>query len=310
MWGASLCWLFSATTGFAQVKVEIPRGYADAAPANQKAPAARPALPAPVPFPAQAAPAGGIAPAWRVAPAARAAPAAEGQSVLDLLTKALGEEIDPNVLKLENQYLPKVQQLLRSELAFVKRVCRPDKEQYQEIALAARGWLRPAVREYAVAANQIRKRGARGWAATMPQAGTMLRKKINAIVKATLRPDQVEQYEEECAFRTAHRKRAVVLNLIVKLDEKLGFTPEQRDKLIESLTEGYQESWEQWLQFMHHNADFTPQIPNECVLSVLNEEQKNVWQQLSKTRRGVAVGHFFAQPIAVIEEDLVWEEME
>lgn len=322
IWGVMFWLCFSIAPCFAQEKAEIPRGYEDAPPAKERA-AARPAaaarvLPAPaqvqvlapavaVPLPAQAAPAGADAPVWRVAPAARAAPAEEGQSVLELLTDALGEEIDPNVRNLENRYLPLAEQLLTTELAFVKRVCQPEREQYEEIATATRGRVRPAVREYAVALNRIQRGRARAGDHAVLQPGTVLQKEVAAVLKAKLRPDQVKQYEEECTWRTARRRRAVAMNLVVKLDEELGLTPEQRAKLIESLTNRYQENWEQWLQIMQHNPELMPQIPNDCVLTVLNREQRDVWMRLSKSNVSFASGGFLLPPIATIEEDVAWE---
>ena len=279
VWVGLFCLGFSTTIGRAQDKAEVPQGYEDALPAGQ-----RPR-------------------------AARAAPAGEDRSLLEMLTDALGEVPDPNVRKLEVQYLPQFQQLLTPELAFVRRVCEPDKEQFREVAAAVRERLAVAVKEYAVSQNRIQKGRVRRASLVTPQPRTLIQRQVTTIVKAKLRPEQAERYQEECKQRTARRKRAVVLNLVAKLDEELVLSADQREKLIESLTVNYQQTWDQWLPMLIHIPQFTPDIPQDCVLPSLNGKQKAVWRQTAKTGINIMGGIHFAPP-AVVIEDAELEELE
>lgn len=278
--GALLCCFLSATPCLGQKKVELPRGYGEAAPAKR-----RPKPPAPAP----------------------AAHAADGQSILDILTEQL-DAADPQVLALERTYTSRMKPLLQAELAFIQGVCGADREQYEAIATDANARFRRAVREYAVAVNQIQHRGARPGSQSIPRPETLIQKEVVPILKERLNPEQFERYEKECHNRTTSRKRAVVMNLIVKLDEELRFTAEQRSKLVQVLTENYQSDWDQWIELMQHNIQATPQIPQQCLLPVLTQEQQEVWARLPKSRSSITFGGFFNHPIATIEEEeMVWE---
>ncbi len=281
--GALLCWFLSATLCLGQKKVELPRGYAEAAPAKKK------------PLPAAA------------APGARAVPAAEGQSILDILTEQL-DAADPQVLALERQYTSRMKPLLQAELAFIQGVCGVDREQYDAIATDANARFRRAVREYAVAMNGVQQRRVRAGTQSVPRPESLIQKEVAPILKDKLSPKQLKRYEKESQDRAARRKRAVVMNLIVALDDELRFTSEQRSKLLEVLTENYQSNWDQWIELMQHNIQSTPQIPQQCLVRVLTQEQQEVWTRLPKRNVRLGLGSFAAQPIAVIEEDeIVWE---
>lgn len=286
IWGALLCLGLSTTVGLAQNKAEVPKGYEDAAPAGQRRPAAR------------------------AAPAARDRPTDEmlNRTVLEVLTDAVEKRADANVRKLKVQDLPQLRQFVKPELAFVRRVCEPDKEQFREVGAAVQERFGIAVGEQAVRQNQIQFLGARAGAMGMPQLRTVFQEQMTTIVRAKLRPEQVERYEEECAHRTARRKRAVVLNLVAKLDDKLSLSSDQREKLVESLTAGYQETWGQWLVMLTHIAQFTPDIPQDCVLPALSEKQKAVWRETPKMGTNVMGGLHFA-PAMVVIEDAELEEL-
>jgi hypothetical protein len=231
----------------------------------------------------------------------------EGQSVLELLADALGQNDDPNVRNLERQFLPQFQQLLKVELAFVHRLCGPDREELLEVATAARARLGIAVKRYAVAQNQMRQRRVRGASPAWSEPITLIQQQVAAIVEEKLRPEQARRYEEECAHRTARRKRAVVLNLVARMDEDLRLTTDQREQLVRLLTAGYQESWAQWLQLLAHDAQAMPNIPDHCVLPALSEDQKAVWRQTSKS--GYVTGGLPFAPAMMVVEDPVLEEL-
>ena len=284
LFGALLCWCLSASLCLGEKKVELPRGYGEAAPAQ------------PRPLPRAAAP----------APAA-AASAAAGQSILDILTEQL-DAADPQVLALERQYTSRMKPFLQAELVFIQGVCAADRKQYEAIATDANTRFRRAVREYAVAMNGIQQRGMRAGQQSVPQPETLIQKEVAPILKARLSPEQFKRYEKECHDRVDRRKRAVVMNLVVKLDEDLRLTGDQRSKLVEVLTENYQNNWDQWIELIHHSIHATPNIPQQCLTQVLNEDQQKVWMQLPKTNASIAMGAFAAQPIVVIEEEeMVWE---
>ena len=135
-WTGVLCLSLVAATASAKEKVEVPQGYEEAAVAENHA------------------------------PAENAAGAANARELVEVLADALGAKVDPHVAALEGQFLQHFQRLLKSELAFARRVCQLDRSQYARIADAANRHLRMAVREYAIAQNQLRRQQARRSAIT------------------------------------------------------------------------------------------------------------------------------------------------
>jgi len=260
--------------GFAQdeEEKEVPQGYEDAAVADE----ARPAVEAQI--------------------------EEDAGSLIDVLVGALAEDADPNVANLERQFLPQFQPLLKPELAFIRRVCHLNKEQHDQIAKSADQRLRVAVKEYAIAQNNMRQGRGRFRAQSMPDPRKLVQQQLAKLVKQRLSTEQAEAYQQECDKRNAQRKRAAVLGLVAKLDEELVLTVEQREKLIESLTSNWQDAWVQSLQILIHNTQYLPHIPDQHVVPFLNETQKAVWRGAQKQSMAHGGGFGFA-PVQVMIDD-------
>ena len=287
-----------ASIAFSQEKSEAPRGYADAPAAKKKAaPAAKAKAP---PGYEDAPTANEAAPA--ASARAEAAPASE--SLMDTLVNALTENNDPNVANLERQFLPQFQPLVRAEQAFVQRACGLSKEQRAQIVKAGEECAKAAVRKYALAQNQLRQgRGLRiaGGVPVMPAPRGLVQQQMASIVQSKLRPEQAEQYRQECDKRAANRKDVAVRNLVTSLDECLMLTAEQRDKLMASLTANWQENWSHSTQMLLHGNQFLPNIPDQHVVPFLNEMQTAAWRNIAK--RAVSFGDFDPAPMAVMIDD-------
>lgn len=229
-------------------------------------------------------------------------PAAENPSLIEVLAGALGEPVDPNVQALEKQYLPQFKPVLNRELAFLRRVCEPNEEQLRQVAATAQDRLAVAVRRYATAQNQFRQGRARNASTAMPEPRVLIQQELAAIVEQKLRPEQASHYAEECSQGAEFRKRAVVLNLVARFDKDLALSPDQRQKLIESLTANYQENWGRWLSLVAHNIQVSPQIPENLVLPLLNEKQKTIWRQSPQSDNVWVEGIEFAAPMIIMED--------
>ena len=237
-------------------------------------------------------------PKKKAAPA-RAQPAKKGQSLINKLAGALEAAEDrnarndePNIRNLETQFVPQLQQLLYVELALLRRVCHVDQKPFVELAKAAKASLPVAVREYAVAQNAIMM-GRRQNVADAVDPRSQVEQLLAPLVESTLGSEQAQLYREECDKRVESRKRAVVLNLVVTLDERLVLTAEQRAGLVQSLSSNYQNAWDQWLQISAFNTQYVPSIRDESVVPLLDERQKIVWRQ---TRKQDFNGVHFGQP--------------
>ena len=117
-------------------------------------------------------------------------------------------------------------------------------------------------------------------------ARSQVQRVLAPLVESKVGPEQAERYRRECDKRTAGRKRAVVLNLVAALDERLILTAEQRAALVQSLSSDYQNSWDQWFEmFAFGNPQYLPFVRDESIAALLNVTQKSVWQQVSKLHR-------------------------
>lgn len=180
---------------------------------------------------------------------------------------------DPNVQMFEQQYGAQFQILYKTELHFMRSVCQPTKEQYDKIAADAEPALKATIKKYASIM--------RGIPAQESDPRTPIADGIVKAVRRTLSPEQAARYQQELDQRAAARKRAVVLNLVVKIDKILVLTPEQRIKLGEILEKNWNESWSQrqWLTF---SAQYFPPMPDARILPVLTVMQRNVWRGIQK----------------------------
>jgi hypothetical protein len=125
---------------------------------------------------------------------------------------------------------------------------------------------------------------------------------LAAALKRAVTADQMAAYTSEVAKRTERRKRAAVLTAVSLLDEALWLTPEQRQKIHDSLVANWQASWEQWLMLHRYGGQYFPMIPDQHVVSHLNEEQRRVWNGLQK----ISLSSWSGAEAQVPEDDGWW----
>jgi hypothetical protein len=282
----------------AAVPVQAVPARAFAVPIQAAAPVAAPAAaakPATV-KPAAVRPAsGGIvlrAAAVKLAPAQ---PAKKG-TLTDALVNAItgNQDAEKQRLDAQNQqlrameaeYRPQFQQMLYTELAFLRRACKPDEKQFLEVAKASKAGLLAPLHEY-VAAISMPRMGP-GMQNNDPRAS--LQKLLVPLAESKLGAEKARLYRQECDKRTESRKHAVVSSLVAALDERLVLTAAQRDKLVLSLTPKYDNSWDQYCEMFAYNGQYLPAIPEQSILPVLDEKQKHVWQEISKLNGQVFFG--------------------
>lgn len=276
-WVVLLCAVLVPTVGLAKDPPKVPEGYEDA-PAAGEAPARHVVV---------ASDERTVVVNARVnvaeeAPAKPARDAATGRRLITTLADAMQEDVDPNVRRLETQFLPQFVQLLRSELLYVRKICNLNKEQLTEIARFTRPRLKLAAREYAVAQNRLMRGRGIGEARKMPDPRNLVERQIAEVLNTRLPAKQADEYRQESEKRTASRKRTMVLNLVVKLDDRLVLTAEQRAKLTQTLSTEYQDALGQWQTMLMHNVGMVPQIPDNLIVPLLDERQKAVWQKTAK----------------------------
>jgi hypothetical protein len=172
--------------------------------------------------------------------------------------------------------------LLRGELLFVRVVCHPSKDEYARIAAVGDEALGQSVREYAEAQSAAMRGDGRNEWPKLPDPRQLIAGRLYRATVEILSNSQAETYKQELDKRAAHRKYVTILNLVAMLDRKLVLTAEQREKLVVSLTDQWNESWSQSLEILTLGDQYFPILPDNYVLPILNDFQRSVWRETPK----------------------------
>lgn len=280
---------------------------------NAKPEPADKAKPAAKPKPAK----GGIVRQKAAVAAKDAAEAAEevGQIFGDLIGGLFGRKavpqaavavVDKNALKqFEARYGRHFDQIIKTELHFIRLVCQPTRQQYD--ALAADGKLiRTKVLNKFAMVQQGMNRGIHSSSdndTRKPVAEGLLQS-----AKRHLSPDQVVKYESELAERNAAHQEVAILVTAAKLDEKLVLNTEQRSQVTEVLGENWHKSWGS-VQTMMYGSRYFPNIPDQKITPLLTSTQKKVLRTFNQQNR-VFFGFNVGMNQGIVIPDEKWEDEE
>jgi hypothetical protein len=207
-----------------------------------------------------------------------------------------------NINMMAQQWEPQIRGLLRTEYRFMRTVCEPSKEQRLPIVRESDPWVKEAAKQFAE--WQMNGRRVAGGSPGQPDFRALLVEHLSGSVKTHLSASQFERYRKELDARAADEKQVAVLNLVAKLDQNLLLSPDQRDRLKESLTAGWDESWSQNLQMFQLADQYMPSIPDDRIVPYLNATQRGIWSGLQKLGR-VSFGIDFGvnEPAGPLDED-------
>lgn len=189
-----------------------------------------------------------------------------------------------NVNGIVGQWTRQFRPILHVEYLFMRVICDPSKEERLSIACAGLKALDEAAETYAVwQKNQNMVMGGKlvEQPAT-PDTRKLIQDALAAAVKAKLSPSQYERYRVELNARATEQKRTAILNLIVRLDQSLVLSAEQREQIRGSLSSHWAEAWAQGHQSFNLETQYIPMIPDPLVADYLNANQKTIWTGLQK----------------------------
>jgi len=190
------------------------------------------------------------------------------------------------------QFRGQFEPLLKVELSFTNRVCKLSDEQRRTLITKSDAWLDMFTREYAKQGGQPQQMQGVWFGAGRPQSSADPREGIQAgvekLVKAELPEEQAALYMEENKKRAAFAKRIAVENLVSRIDKELILSPEQREKLTQSLTEHWDNKWAPQLEMFMHGMDMWPNVPDQWIRPHLTAAQQVAWGRLNKNN-----GHIF-----------------
>jgi hypothetical protein len=205
--------------------------------------------------------------------------------------------LDPAEREIRNRLQP----ILKRELTFAARVCKLDKPERKILADAGQEAVKKAVHLY----TQAQRNGGQGQFVVLngvrnvaqPNPIKMLQSALQDSAKDKLPPEKLQLLNDEFSKRVEYRKQAMIDNLIVILDKKLGLTEKQRTEIAESLAASWDDSWAPQLQIFMFDQDVIPRIPDKCITPHLQAAQKTVWDNMPNKNVQFGFDAFEVDPI-------------
>ncbi|MFM9962216.1 MAG: hypothetical protein ACKV2Q_13460 [Planctomycetaceae bacterium] len=225
---------------------------------------------------------------------ADAAPKADQPAEPKKAVDAREAQIDAQVQQWIPQFTQQYRPILTTELNFIRQVCDLTPEQRPKIKTAGEATLKEAVVKMAEFQGAMMRGGFRGQN-QQPDPQKTIRESIAKALQDTLTPEQMAKYKAEATQRTALRKRAAIRCVVARLDGTLCLTADQRDKITQSITAGWQDKWEQWLALSVYGDQYFPMVPDQHVATHLDADQKSVWGGLQKVEFGYYGGNIIAE---------------
>jgi hypothetical protein len=105
---------------------------------------------------------------------------------------------------------------------------------------------------------------------------------VARLVKSELHAAKAARYEEECRKRAEFEQQVAIENLVAQIDAELKLSPEQREKLTESLTKHWDKSWAPQIEMFVHGMNLWPNVPDQWIRPHLTAAQQLAWGRLNK----------------------------
>jgi hypothetical protein len=206
--------------------------------------------------------------------------------------KAADAQLQQFIPQFNEQYRP----MLTVELNFIRQTCELPVAQRPKVRKAGEAALADVCKK--MAENQLRHMvpgGGAVQAVTPPDPRQTIRSALKKALQETLTPEAFAKYSAELDQRSATRKHAAITSVVARLDGAMCLTVEQREKIEASINAAWQDRWEQWLYLNIYGDQYFPIMPDEAVVSHLNQDQKSIWSGLQKVDFGFWGGNGIAE---------------
>jgi hypothetical protein len=118
--------------------------------------------------------------------------------------------------------------------------------------------------------------------ANNPDAHQLLQDGVASVMKKDLTASQWSLYEIERGKRDEHRKSMTIRYFLDAIDRELYLSPDQRDRLDQSLSSNWDTNWTLYLENHLYGNRFYPMTIDPLVTPVLTDPQKEVWKGVQK----------------------------
>ncbi|MFM7108038.1 MAG: hypothetical protein ACKOZU_05485 [Planctomycetaceae bacterium] len=174
------------------------------------------------------------------------------------------------------QFENMLQPLLTAELALVRRACGSLPPEARKEVLAAS---RQGVRDVAQRVARLQLDGA--GVAEPIDVRRVIHERVVAAVEPRADAAEFVAYESESRQRRERREEAARIQIVLKLDERLGLTASQRQDVLADLRTRWQPPWIRELEdhgVMSNDMPLAPDFAEACIAPHLDAAQLRSWR--------------------------------
>ena len=197
-----------------------------------------------------------------------------------------------NVDPMTRQWIQRLTPILRGELRTLTSAAEPTPTQRREIALEGGRTLKMVAGNLARSGNAVNL-GQQWLAGGENDPRKLIHDSIEAEAKAKLSPEQLARYQKEAKSKAEDRREVVLLNVVAKIEKVLHLSPDQREKLCDSLRSQWDESQYPSIEMLDVYEQFVPMIPDWQIWQILTADQQDTWQVTQKMHFGPLINNFF-----------------
>jgi hypothetical protein len=180
-----------------------------------------------------------------------------------------------------NVYLPSIRVVLTSELHFVKKVCSPNENQFNDIHRAGRKAILSLAQTYV----DLKRKRAKP--ETWPSPNESIEQALVEAVGQFMPAAVAKRYSTEIAARMEARRAADAATIVTLIDRQVMLDPDQQREIFTAIRNNWKPYWSR-----ENVVFFYPQyatLPDPDVLSPhLSDSQQRLWSYLPK-RRSVSI---------------------
>lgn len=195
---------------------------------------------------------------------------------------------------IDQQLRAQFEPVVKVELSFAIRACKLEGEERKKLIDAGDEWLEQFAKDFQKqqlhrgAGQNVFRNGFQIRGGSDPR--WRIRKGIAETVKTVVTPEQLAIYQQECSHRETAYQEGIAATLVVRMDEKLALSAEQRQKLAASFTEQWDDRWAPPLEMFMYNNEMWPPIPDKVVSPHLTPAQWEIWTRIAKQAQQVNFG--------------------
>jgi hypothetical protein len=202
----------------------------------------------------------------------------------------------------EAQYGRHFDQVVKTELHFIRTICEPTRQQYNAMATDGKLIRTKTIEKFALQRQRIN----RGIQSKDSNARNSIAEGLLLSAKRHLSADQTAIYERELIARKEAAKKVAILVTAGKLDRRLILDIPQRAQITKVLTENWNPSWGA-PQMLIRGGQFLPDIPDLKITPILTATQKKVLKTTTQQSH-VFWGFNVGRNQVIVLRDEEWDE--